>query len=52
MIFGIHHHQAPVHPKVARRKGGESRNSYIIWEEQAISALLTLEIVSRVSGEA
>jgi Uma2 family endonuclease len=35
---------------VARRKGGESRNSYVTWEEQNIVPILTLEIVSRTPG--
>ncbi len=35
---------------VERRKGGESRNSYVTWEEQGVVPILTLEIVSRTPG--
>jgi Uma2 family endonuclease len=35
---------------VERRKGGESRNSYITWEEKAVSPILTLEVVSKTPG--
>lgn len=35
---------------VERKKGGKSRRSYIVWEEQGIVPLLTLEIVSHQPG--
>ncbi len=35
---------------VERRKGGGSRNSYVTWEEQYVSPILTLEVVSRTPG--
>jgi Uma2 family endonuclease len=35
---------------VERRKGGTSRKSYILWEEQYIAPILTLEVVSHTPG--
>jgi Uma2 family endonuclease len=35
---------------VERRKGGRSRNSYVVWEEQNIVPTLTLEVVSQTPG--
>lgn len=35
---------------VERRKGGNSRSSYAVWEEKNIPPILTLEVVSRTSG--
>ncbi len=35
---------------VERRKGGASRNSYVTWEEQDVSPILTLEVVSKTPG--
>ncbi len=35
---------------VERRKGGESRKSYVVWEEQDVVPMLTLEVVSQTSG--
>ncbi len=35
---------------VERRKGGESRNSYVTWDEQYVSPILTLEVVSKTPG--
>ncbi|MGI0489420.1 Uma2 family endonuclease [Pantanalinema rosaneae CENA516] len=36
---------------VERRKGGKSRRSYVLWEEQDIPPILALEIVSWTPGE-
>jgi Uma2 family endonuclease len=36
---------------VERRKGGGSRKSYVVWEEQEIVPILTLEVVSQTYGE-
>jgi len=35
---------------VDRRKGGKSRRSYIVWEEDNIPPILTLEVVSHTPG--
>ena len=35
---------------VERRKGGNSRSSYVVWEENNIPPILTLEVVSRTPG--
>ena len=35
---------------VERRKGGKSRSSYVVWEEQGIVPILTLEMVSHTPG--
>jgi Uma2 family endonuclease len=35
---------------VERRKGGGSRNSYVVWEEQDVVPILTLEVVSQTLG--
>jgi Uma2 family endonuclease len=35
---------------VERRKGGGSRNSYVVWEEQDVVPMLTLEVVSQTPG--
>jgi Uma2 family endonuclease len=35
---------------VERRKDGGSRNSYVTWEEQDVSPILTLEVVSKTPG--
>jgi Uma2 family endonuclease len=35
---------------VERRKGGGSRNSYVVWEEQGVAPMLTLEVVSQTAG--
>ncbi len=35
---------------VERRKGGKSRRSYVLWEEQNVAPLLTLEVVSHTPG--
>jgi Uma2 family endonuclease len=35
---------------VERRKGGKSRRSYVVWEEQEIVPILTLEMVSHQPG--
>jgi Uma2 family endonuclease len=35
---------------VARRKGGRSRNSYVVWEENEVVPILTLEVVSQTPG--
>jgi Uma2 family endonuclease len=35
---------------VERRKGGTSRKSYILWEEQYVAPILTLEVVSHTPG--
>jgi Uma2 family endonuclease len=35
---------------VERRKGGKSRPSYVVWEEQGIVPTLTLEVVSQTPG--
>ncbi|MBW4623871.1 MAG: Uma2 family endonuclease [Cyanosarcina radialis HA8281-LM2] len=35
---------------VERRKGGQSRSSYVVWEEQNTVPLLALEIVSQTPG--
>ena len=36
---------------VDRRKGGKSRRSYVLWEEQNIPPILTLEMVSHTPGK-
>lgn len=36
---------------VERKKGGKSRRSYVMWEEQQIVPILTLEMVSHKPGE-
>jgi len=36
---------------VARKKGGKSRRSYVMWEEQDISPMMVLEMVSHQPGE-
>lgn len=36
---------------VERRKGGGSRKSYVVWEEQEIVPILALEVVSQTYGE-
>jgi Uma2 family endonuclease len=59
--MGIYHTtssnpKAPVVPDgflslgVERRKGGKSRSSYVVWEEENVVPLLTLEVVSQTSG--
>ncbi|CAN1208786.1 Putative restriction endonuclease domain-containing protein [Tumidithrix helvetica PCC 7403] len=35
---------------VERRKGGESRTSYVVWEEQELVPIFALEVVSQTSG--
>ncbi len=35
---------------VERRKSGKSRRSYVVWEEQGIVPILTLELVSHTPG--
>ncbi|CAN1210408.1 Putative restriction endonuclease domain-containing protein [Tumidithrix helvetica PCC 7403] len=35
---------------VERRKGGGSRKSYVVWEEQDIAPIFTLEVVSQTPG--
>ncbi len=35
---------------VERKKGGKSRRSYVVWEEQGIVPILTLEMVSHKPG--
>ncbi|NJK28647.1 MAG: Uma2 family endonuclease [Acaryochloridaceae cyanobacterium CSU_3_4] len=35
---------------VERRKGGQSRSSYVVWEEQNTVPILTLEVVSQTPG--
>jgi hypothetical protein len=35
---------------VERKKGGKSRRSYVMWEEQGIMPILTLEMVSHKPG--
>jgi Uma2 family endonuclease len=35
---------------VERRKGGKSRRSYVLWEEQNVPPRLTLEVVSQTPG--
>lgn len=35
---------------VERKKGGKSRRSYVVWEEQGIVPILTLEMVSHQPG--
>lgn len=35
---------------VERRKGGGSRSSYVTWEEQDVTPILTLEVVSQTPG--
>lgn len=59
--MGVYHTTGP-HPKVpvvpdgflslgvARRKGGKPRKSYIVWEENNIPPILTLEVVSQTPG--
>jgi Uma2 family endonuclease len=56
------YHTTGVHPRVPvvpdgllslgveRRKGGQSRNSYVVWNEQGIVPILMLEIVSQTPG--
>ncbi|MDB9512846.1 Uma2 family endonuclease [Kamptonema animale CS-326] len=59
--MGIYHTtgvspQVPVVPDgflslgVERRKKGGSRSSYVMWEEDSIAPILTLEVVSRTPG--
>ena len=59
--MGIYHttgedYRAPVVPDgflslgVERKKGGESRLSYVIWEEEEIPPILALEMVSQTPG--
>lgn len=63
--FGVDmgiYHTTGAHPKVPvvpdgflsvgvdRRKGGKSRRSYIVWEEDNIPPILTLEVVSHTPG--
>jgi Uma2 family endonuclease len=36
---------------VERRKGGKSRRSYVLWEEQNVPPRLTLEVVSQTPGD-
>jgi Uma2 family endonuclease len=55
-------HETSAHPKVPvvpdgflslgvdRRKGGKSRRSYIVWQENNIPPILTLEVVSHTPG--
>jgi Uma2 family endonuclease len=35
---------------VERRKGGKPRKSYVLWEEEGIPPILTLEVVSQTPG--
>lgn len=35
---------------VERRKGGKSRRSYVVWEENEVVPILTLEVVSHTPG--
>lgn len=64
-FFGVDmglYHTTGAHPKVPvvpdaflslgveRRKGGKSRKSYVMWEENNIPPILTLEVVSQTSG--
>ena len=35
---------------VDRRKGGKARRSYVLWEEQSVPPILTLEMVSHSPG--
>ncbi len=56
------YHTTGAHPKVPvvpdgflslgveRRKGGKPRKSYVMWEENDIAPLLTLEVVSQTPG--
>ena len=56
------YHTTGAHPKVPvvpdgflslgveRRKGGKSRKSYVLWEENGIPPILTLEVVSQTPG--
>ena len=56
------YHTTGAHPKVPvvpdgflslgveRRKGGKSRKSYVLWEENGIQPILTLEVVSQTPG--
>jgi Uma2 family endonuclease len=37
---------------VERRKGGESRTSYVVWEEQEVVPIFVLEVVSQTPGSA
>lgn len=36
---------------VERKKGGKSRRSYVVWEENEVVPILALEIVSHTPGE-
>jgi Uma2 family endonuclease len=59
--MGLYHTTGP-HPKVPvvpdgflslgveRRKGGKPRKSYVMWEEENIPPILTLEVVSQTPG--
>jgi Uma2 family endonuclease len=59
--MGIYH-TTGVHPRVPvvpdgflslgveRRKGGASRKSYVVWEENGVVPMLTLEVVSQTPG--
>ena len=64
-FFGVDmglYHTTGAHPKVpvvpdaflslgvARRKGGKSRKSYVMWEEDNIPPILALEVVSQTPG--
>lgn len=56
------YHTTGAHPKVPvvpdgflslgveRRKGGKSRKSYVLWEENGVPPILTLEVVSQTPG--
>ena len=56
------YHTTGAHPKVPvvpdgflslgveRRKGGKPRRSYIVWEEDGVPPILTLEVVSQTPG--
>lgn len=50
------HPRVPVVPDgflslgVERRKSGKSRKSYVLWEENGIPPILTLEVVSQTPG--
>jgi len=64
-FFGVDmgiYHPTGIHPRVPivpdgflslgveRRKGGKSRRSYVVWEENGVVPLLTLEVVSWSPG--
>ncbi|MDY6936367.1 MAG: Uma2 family endonuclease [Cyanobacteriota bacterium] len=59
--MGVYHttganHLIPVVPDgflslgVERRKGGGSRSSYVMWEEEEVAPILALEVVSQTPG--